>query len=40
MFKKTLKVIISQSFNNQQMIIENKFYLLAINVANGSYMLI
>ena len=27
MFKKTIKVIISQSFNNQQIIIENKFYL-------------
>ena len=25
MFKKTIKVLISQSFNNQQIIIENKF---------------
>ena len=37
MFKKTIKIIISQSFNNQQIIIEIFFIFLAINIANGSY---
>ena len=39
MFKKAIKVIISQSFNNQKIIIENNFIFLAINVAKGSYII-
>ena len=39
MFKKAINVISSQSFNNQQIIIENKFYLFDYKRCNGSYIL-